>query len=346
MKKLLFITLSLLFLLSCNDDKYVEEQSGVESKLRNQRMQFSNSKELEETLVSLDAMSLLDLKGWSNDHMTDSYFSSREIIDSTVTYIPNKLKAILNSDLEYQINDTIVWYNNFKLYILSDNSNVTKEERERLKREKENLVLISDFSPTPINEADELKTRTIIVKDNKTNNIYDLGSVTYKPTIEGRKLLTKSNPGMKGETITVKAELYSYTEPYRDYLETRATYRVMKWYSLLLKVRLFDRVNGVEVEIKDPVLNMEFSGLMTYSYVHNFEVFYPDWKRFNHQGFITNKKITLDNTIEVFSHEIAKNRDVVEEIVVMILDSKLNFQLGNHPELPGTEMFIIKDINL
>lgn len=70
----------------------------------------------------------------------------------------NRSKAIFNDKLEFQINDSIIWYNDGKLYLLST------DNKQDLNERKNKVGSLPIFGTSELNVPEERESTNIITK--------------------------------------------------------------------------------------------------------------------------------------------------------------------------------------
>lgn len=138
----LFTTLTIFFSACSNEDTEITREK-TESGLPN-IVTFKSSSEFRNTQKYLNSLNLDELKSWSKQNMIESYFDLTYFPDSTLSDRSYDLRAVLNKDLEFKINDSILWYNNNKIYYLTDEV-LPKEELAKIKLDTANLSIYTSY---------------------------------------------------------------------------------------------------------------------------------------------------------------------------------------------------------
>ncbi len=155
------------FMFSC--------QNEMDDKIKNNsvdtRIVFKSSKDFIETYYNLISMNDGELRDWVDKKNIASIFDCIEPIDSTILDRPKSFQAIFNDKLEFQINDSIIWYNDGKLYLLST------DNKQDLNERKNKVGSLPIFGTSELNVPEERESTNIITKGTCD---YDSRGPSYK----------------------------------------------------------------------------------------------------------------------------------------------------------------------
>lgn len=165
MRKLFIILCFAGLLASCSDGLIDEQTNQLPVKVENGRMVFLNSKVLYETIDKLNFMDDDAKKNWSNQFGFNSFFdlssNDESMLDdeSSISNVPISFQRILNKNAEYQINDTIVWYNKgIKHFIPNQDESLL----EKIKKNPELSTIKGEYFFSTFEERDTENARTTI----------------------------------------------------------------------------------------------------------------------------------------------------------------------------------------
>ncbi|WP_126972922.1 hypothetical protein [Gynurincola endophyticus] len=156
-----FVFLALLTFSACKKNEYVQEQQ-VSS-----RLVFSNVEELFQTLEQVEKLNDQQLKDWESQRQhasfrtyshnwKDNYNPSKE--EESLLALPTAYQVLLNKDGEFQVGDTIVWYNQgVKYYVGADQGDLLR----KIKRNTLLAVSKGEYSLSTITTLDAPKEETI-----------------------------------------------------------------------------------------------------------------------------------------------------------------------------------------
>lgn len=117
-KTLIHLFLALLF-CACEQNEYFEE-----TKVTPSRISFENTKDFFDTFNELSLKSYDDQIKWSQMHSSNPFLlDCNTCEDSEILNMPTSFQALFNKDLEIQINDSIMRYENGKMILISNNEN-------------------------------------------------------------------------------------------------------------------------------------------------------------------------------------------------------------------------------
>lgn len=119
MKKILFF-ISLMVMVACSSELDEVVSNGEVDSKTEFRLSFKNSQDLLDTYFKLTEMNSTDFENWIQNN-NPAFLLEGESEDDSFNRIPRSFQALFNSNLELNIQDTIVYYNKGNLYILSVN---------------------------------------------------------------------------------------------------------------------------------------------------------------------------------------------------------------------------------
>lgn len=179
MKKILILFVSVLF-MSCSQDqveivspKGEASLSKMDGKLLSFKDDNSFIKEysaLSEMKTSKEIQNWISKKGLSS-LLNSSYLSAEvqdSLIDNNRIIYSDALRAILNNESKFKINDKVIWVNQRNLYLLDrETSNLKNQELLSLKNElKIYGNIINKLSFSKDNAKNELISRFIVPNEN------------------------------------------------------------------------------------------------------------------------------------------------------------------------------------
>ena len=127
------LIMSLIFLNSCQKNNLNDSIVSIQNlkkdiDVKNDRLVFNNSKILVESLNQLAEMSTSEIENWKEMYNLSS--THPEIV-LTNSVLPPAFKHIFNDKLEFQVADSIVWYNNEREYVITNGDESLLEEVKR-----------------------------------------------------------------------------------------------------------------------------------------------------------------------------------------------------------------------
>jgi hypothetical protein len=141
----LFFILGIL-ILSCSKEKAPET-------IQNDRLQFRNMQEFNDTYVMLSKMSSKEeLQSWADAKKHSNLLNSD---DSSIEQYSDVLKTILNKDSEYELDNSIIWFNNGQLYAFS------KSDEPKLKSLKSNTSNLHKVGSVNLSGIDNVNLKSI-----------------------------------------------------------------------------------------------------------------------------------------------------------------------------------------
>lgn len=176
LSSVIFISL-FLFFYSCSNDEFsdlaVSDPGATEP--ANVRAIFQSSNDMIDEYILLSRYSQDDLKGWIRSKGIESALDVENISDNSLLNRPQYLRAILNKDLEFQIQDTVVWYHQGNLYVLSVNKEDDYQMLKERKKNPDELVILgrSEIDPVQVEaetSQNDIELRTF-VRDGYTTGL-------------------------------------------------------------------------------------------------------------------------------------------------------------------------------
>lgn len=173
----LILTTILFLICSCSKDQFSDTMTvdNSQSKQKESRAVFNSSKSMIDEYVQLSKYSQDDLDNWIRTKGFKSALSVEKTSDNTLLSRPHYLRAILNENLEFQIQDTVIWYNKGKLYILSSNKD---DDYQTLLSRKSNPTQLAVLGSSEVDlieveseNTEKSKTKTIPVNDGYTGGL-------------------------------------------------------------------------------------------------------------------------------------------------------------------------------
>jgi len=113
MKKHILFLIMFVFAISCSKEK------NKDYNLIHDRLSFKNMSEFNTSYLMLSKMtSKEELQFWAQTKNHSTLLNSN---DTNIEQYSNVLKTILNKDSEYELGDSIIWFNNGNLYAFAKN---------------------------------------------------------------------------------------------------------------------------------------------------------------------------------------------------------------------------------
>lgn len=257
MKKFTLYLLLVIAFYSCsNEQDIIEPQKGdiTRNLAPQKRLVFKSLEEMDSITSSLDLLNFVEQKEWSKKRIINPATEAvNSIRAKDVSYFEriNSFKAILNADLEFQIQDSVMWYNNNSVYFLGLESN---KELNKLKSNYSNLPLYYKYDVEPLaldNALSRAATNFVLIGGKGGYS----GTTTCKTFTIGNLPLTP-NQLRTYEYLTYEPEVdYPNKETYYDhqlkftlYCERRekgylAMHKSgMQTYKIYLKMNVFKRM--------------------------------------------------------------------------------------------------------
>lgn len=125
MNNYLFI-FGLLCFCSCNQNTIEEMDTPVVSEER--RVEFQSMDDFINDYKILSSGDEVYLKKWIESKGAKSLLNAMPYEDQSLIEIPYALQFILNKNMEFQINDSIIKYNNGNLYLTSVDNILLKDQ--------------------------------------------------------------------------------------------------------------------------------------------------------------------------------------------------------------------------
>ncbi|GEM_PF-3606199 len=169
----MFIGLISLF-YSCNNDEFSDKLIPGEDVTA--RVVFDSSEDMINQYILLGKSSKDNLTEWVKSKGINSALNSENISDTSLLSRPDYFRAILNEDLEFQIGDTVIWYNQGNLYVLSESKENDKKILQKRKNNPDQLAIAGYSKVSPIEVKDVTpdngnNLRAIPVYDGYTNGL-------------------------------------------------------------------------------------------------------------------------------------------------------------------------------
>ncbi|WP_338814675.1 hypothetical protein V9L05_05395 [Bernardetia sp. Wsw4-3y2] len=225
MKKLLFCFSFVALLSSCDTKEVIINpiQKEIEISKNNERLIFSNQEEFNSTLNLLKNKTVEELQKWSKSKGIESLINV-ELSDKYDNFnFPNVLKAIINVNGEYQIGNSIAWYDNgFKHFAQSE---------EELKYIKQN--------PSLNTEKAKVESKIVTKKSDSELQRVVLGS----NTLDARHQKTFFQNNNSGSERKYVHEVVCYTE-YHNVTDSFFGSGYSSYSSVYVRVKLEFKTRG------------------------------------------------------------------------------------------------------
>lgn len=192
MKKIVFFLIGFA-IFSCSKEK--EEINNQNDRLLFENMQEFNDKYL--ILSKINSKEELNFWAQSKNHSNLLYSS-----DSLIENYSDALKTILNKDAEFELNDTIIWFNNGNLYAFSKND---EPNLISLKKHPEKCKKIGSVNLNTIGES-KLKSTNIGLGKLDARNQFQFTQQYYQPCGGTRRALS----GTRKYVHEIYDESYAY----------------------------------------------------------------------------------------------------------------------------------------
>lgn len=343
-KQFFFYALFLLFLFnSCSEDAIIPSTDPSPNSIssKQDRIYLKNIEELDKTLKLIENKNISDKKQWSNERLDKSFYNLAYLSDSTLAYLPNSIKTLLNEDLEFAIGDSIIWFNNHKLLVLSDSKDIDKKELARLKKSPNNL----DIFYTPKGSS-EIATRVIGNAENLVNPVQIsskefIFSNNEKVSVRSSYDPTLNNVPLDKIKVTFEFFNYKYTA---SYLESMSGY---EQHTGNLKIRVYTYENNIPKELNLPELHFTLHASWSYSYTlyqtHMGSNVINTWysKDYIQDFEIADILVSNGNTYTLYKTNY--DRLTISDVLVAVKAGTLKFSFSDKISSATYEM---KDINL
>lgn len=167
-KSILFLFL-VVITLSCS------KEDNKDNGLKNDRLLFENTKEFNDTYLMLSEItSKEELQYWAQ---TKSHSTLLYSNDTVIDLYSDVLKTILNKDAEYELGDSIIWFNNGKLYAFAKDEQANMSS---LKKTPNKCKLIGSVGLRKI-ENSKLKSVNIGLNGGDARNQKQFTQQYYQP---------------------------------------------------------------------------------------------------------------------------------------------------------------------
>lgn len=241
LKNLFPLLISLCLLISCQDDIYINDNQEKEKEKEEDNRElitFSSMLEYYDTLNELKELNLSELKSWSRSRMDKSYFDLSYFPDSTLTYLPYEVRATLNSDLEFKVNDSILWYNHHLIYYLTD-QDCSRKELDRLKSDPTKLSWILNFG---VGDQDQNPKSRILSKESYTKEIGEL-----KMTLNSNQssMMRATEPNYRGGRDIKFAAVFGLHCNYEWVKVPGSRHNWSQIIEGLVDIKMYELINGV-----------------------------------------------------------------------------------------------------
>ncbi|WP_148372074.1 hypothetical protein [Bacteroides bouchesdurhonensis] len=202
------------FFLSCS-----QESESLPLLDEKPRTIFKSSADFFKTYNNLLNMSSEEQGLWiksNNFQPVDNQWVNDETFNST----PKAFKAIFNTDLEFQIQDSIIWYNQGKLYVISTNG-----ISANIKKQNQNFPLYAESTIEPINEM-SIQTRLEHGYNYRGNHILQYFYYDGTPNVQFRYIAELYAHTVRNNSTSNKVMTYGLSVLY---LSLRIDKKGSKW---------------------------------------------------------------------------------------------------------------------